>query len=171
VLLAAGLERGVTLIVPPNGEKREKAVGRVRAALAGHLVEEVVTGLEVMNARRREVRWEFPDATGKGPRFRGWAVLALTPTQVVLFGSNQRRPFFRKKTLLGTWSRDSIRVRTIIVEVAPRTEAARDIYAIRLRAIDESVDIVLETYVRKHTTAPLETLVRATGGEPGDDVD
>lgn len=152
------------MIVPPNGEK---AVAKVRAALAGHLVEEVVTGLAVMKAGS-EARREFPDATGNGPRFREYALLALTPTQVVLFGSNQRRPFLRANTVLGTWPRDSIRVRSIIVEVAANTRAARDMYAVLLRATDESIDIVVEAYVSKRTAAPLKTLIRSTGGTPGD---
>jgi hypothetical protein len=161
---------GVTVIVPPHGEKSEKDVARVRAALAGHLVEEVVTGLQARKAGL-EVRREFPDATGNGPKFRGNALLALTPTQVVLFGSKQRRPFLRAITLLGMWPRDSIQVRSIIVDVAPNTPGGRDMFAVRLRATDESIDIVLEAPVMKHTAAVLETLVRATGGEPGDDVE
>jgi hypothetical protein len=157
------------VIVPPNGRKAEEAVAKVGAALTGHLVEEVETGLMVSKARP-EVRREFPDATGNGRRFRGTALLALTPTQVVLFGSNQRRPFLRAKTQLGMWPRDSIRVdvraHALPISVG-YTEDQVNMYAVRLRATDESIDIVLMTRVSERT-APLEAIVRATGGTPGD---
>jgi hypothetical protein len=148
----------------------EKAVARLCGVLSRYIDETVLTSLEVKRARR-ELRAEFPDATGEGPEVGRCGILALTPTRVLLF--NAKHTMFmsvpKPKLLLGSWSRDKVRadVRSRRVPIAASggwAVAAPDLHAVHLQVRDEGIDIVIEAGVGDAATGPLTRIVQEAAG-------